>query len=74
MIALDSGPAHMAASLDVPIVSLVSEKGDISKFKPLGDKSFALHKEKAGEYLNVNNISAQEVFDLLIKENLVSKK
>ncbi|MBD3359225.1 MAG: hypothetical protein GF365_00745 [Candidatus Buchananbacteria bacterium] len=74
VIALDSAPAHMAASLEVPVVSLFSEKGDIRKFKPLGDKSFTLHKEKEGEYLNINNISAQEVFDLLIKENLIIKR
>ncbi len=74
----DSGLVHIASALDVPVVAIFSrnQKGlSPRRWRPLGDKSFFIHKPPAEcveclahkcqkGFLCLQNISAGEVFDL----------
>lgn len=48
LISNDSGPAHLAASLETPVVSVFgrNQKGlSVTRWKPLGNKSRTIHKD-----------------------------
>jgi heptosyltransferase-2 len=79
-ISNDSGPVHIAASLDVPVISIFgrSDPGlSPKRWKPLGEKSFYIHKaiscKKCLAHKCINNflclkmISPDEVFALIQK-------
>lgn len=48
LISNDSGPAHIAAALDTPVISIFGRKNaglSPKRWRPLGDKSWFLHKD-----------------------------
>jgi heptosyltransferase-2 len=76
-ISNDSGPVHIAASFDTPVISIFGRKDpglSPERWKPLGEKSFYIHKGYNCEVCLAHNckigfmclkaISPEEVFEL----------
>lgn len=76
VISNDSGPAHIAAAVGVPVISIFgrNQKGlSPARWRPLGDKAIAIHKDVGCaeclahdckiDFLCLKSISAQEVFE-----------
>lgn len=79
-ISNDSGPVHIAASLNVPVISIFGRNDpglSPARWKPLGEKSFYIHKGNfckdcrahncLKDFLCLKSITPQEVFDLVLK-------
>lgn len=79
-ISNDSGPVHIAGSLNIPVISIFGRNDpglSPTRWKPLGEKSFYLHKavncKKCLAHNCVNNflclslITPEEVFSLVQK-------
>ena len=51
MISNDSGPVHIAAALDIPVISLFGRTDpglSPIRWRPLGEKSVFIHKDLEG--------------------------
>lgn len=81
LISNDSGPAHVAAALDIPVVSLFGRNDSglaPSRWRPLGKKSRYLHKQVGcvrclahdceKEYACLRSITPDEVYALIEKD------
>lgn len=45
LIGSDSGPAHLAAALDIPVVSIFSAENDPTRWEPFSDKLYLFYKD-----------------------------
>ncbi|MFA5008367.1 MAG: lipopolysaccharide heptosyltransferase II [Candidatus Omnitrophota bacterium] len=76
----DSGPVHIAASLNVPVISIFGRNDpglSPTRWKPLGEKSFYIHKTISckkclahnciNNFLCLKSITPEEVFSLIQK-------
>ncbi len=76
VISNDSGPAHIAAGVGVPVISIFgrNQRGlSPARWKPLGEKAMAIHKDVGcieclahdckKDFLCLKAISAEEVFE-----------
>jgi len=76
----DSGPVHIAASLNVPVISIFGRNDpglSPVRWKPLGEKSFYIHKATSckkclahncvNNFLCLKSITPEEVFSLIWK-------
>lgn len=76
-ISNDSGPVHIAASVNAPVISIIGRsKPGLSpnRWKPLGEKSFYVHRENFCQeclahqcqkgFLCLKSITPEEVFEL----------
>lgn len=79
-ISNDSGPVHIAAALNVPVISIFGRKDaglSPTRWKPLGEKSFYAHKDSGCEkclahnceknFLCLKTITPKEIFSLAKK-------
>jgi len=79
-ISNDSGPVHIAASLNTPVISIFGRNNQglsPQRWRPLGEKSFYLHKDVGCKkclahncnkgFLCLREIKPEEVFDLVRK-------
>ncbi len=75
LISNDSGPAHIAAAMETPVIAIFSRKNpgiSPTRWKPVGIRSFYLHKDVGcrnclahncvKEFLCLSAITPQEVF------------
>lgn len=79
-ISNDSGPVHIASSLNVPVISIFGRNDpglSPARWRPLGEKSFYIHKVSSckiclahkcvEKFLCLKSITPQEVFALVLK-------
>lgn len=76
----DSGPVHIAASLNTPVISIFGRNDpglSPKRWRPLGEKSFYIHKPNSCEnclahnclkgFLCLKSITPEDVFALILK-------
>ncbi|MCK9572901.1 MAG: lipopolysaccharide heptosyltransferase II [Candidatus Omnitrophica bacterium] len=79
-ISNDSGPVHVAASLNCPLISIFGRNDpglSPVRWRPLGEKSFYIHKENSCkkclahncvyDFMCLKSITPEEVFTLVLK-------
>ena len=79
-ISNDSGPVHIAASLDTPVISIFGRKDpglSSTRWRPQGAKSYYVHKDVGCRvclahdcqkgFLCLKDIKPQELFEMIVK-------